>query len=130
MFRFEKEMYANPEQDLSKLWWDLVERYQMVRRPEGRSAPDYASKIHVVTVPAYYHNYLLGQLFASQLHHAMARDVLHVDPDKAIYNDSKGVGQFLKEKVFALGRSLRWDALARHATGEDLSPKAFAADFK
>jgi peptidyl-dipeptidase A len=28
MFRFEKELYANPDQDLNKLWWDLVEKYQ------------------------------------------------------------------------------------------------------
>src|SRR5262249_25997721 len=47
MLRFEKGMYENPEQDLSKLWWDLVEKYQLVKRPEGRSAPDYASKIHI-----------------------------------------------------------------------------------
>ena len=76
MFRFEKELYRDPSQDLNKLWWDLVEKYQLVKRPEGRNAPDYASKIHIVSAPAYYHNYLLGQLFACQLHAAIARDVL------------------------------------------------------
>ena len=45
MLRFEKSMYENPDQDLNKLWWDLVEEYQMLRRPPGRNAPDYASKI-------------------------------------------------------------------------------------
>ena len=37
MLRFEKGMYENPDQDLNKLWWDLVEKYQMVqpaRRPQ------------------------------------------------------------------------------------------------
>src|SRR5262249_27449178 len=48
MLRFEKAMYENPQQDLSKLWWDLVEKYQLVRRPPGRHEPDYASKIHIV----------------------------------------------------------------------------------
>jgi peptidyl-dipeptidase A len=75
MLRFEKSMYENPDQDLNKLWWDLVEKYQMVRRPSGRSEPDYASKIHVVSAPVYYHNYMMGELFASQLHHALARPV-------------------------------------------------------
>jgi peptidyl-dipeptidase A len=28
MLRFEKELYSNPNQDLSKLWWDLVEKHQ------------------------------------------------------------------------------------------------------
>ena len=27
MLRFEKELYGNPNQDLNKLWWDLVEKY-------------------------------------------------------------------------------------------------------
>ena len=36
MFRFEKDLYADPDQDLNSLWWDLVERYQLVHRPDGR----------------------------------------------------------------------------------------------
>ncbi len=128
MFRFEKELYANPDQDLNKLWWDLVERYQGLKRPAGRNAPDYASKIHIVSAPAYYHNYQLGQLFASQLHHAIAREVLHTEPAQALYNDHPEVGQFLREKVFAPGRSLPWNALTKFATGADLNAKAFAAD--
>lgn len=131
MLRFEKAMYENPNQDLNKLWWDLVEKYQGLKRPPGRNAPDYASKIHLVVAPVYYHNYMMGQLFASQLHHAIARDVLGgVDPKDALYNDNKKVGAFLKEKVFAPGKILSWNDLTRHATGSGLNPKAFAADFK
>lgn len=129
MLRFEKEMYANPEQDLNKLWWDLVEKYQLVRRPEGRHAPDYASKIHIVSSPCYYHNYMLGEMFACQVHHTIARDVLKTTPDKALYVNRKDVGDFLKEKIFGPGRSLTWQELTRLATGENLSPKAFARDF-
>ena len=77
VFRFEKELYANPDQDLNKLWWDLVEKYQEVKRPAGRNEPDYASKIHIVTVPVYYHNYLMGELFAAQVHYKIAKDILH-----------------------------------------------------
>jgi peptidyl-dipeptidase A len=40
------------------------------------------------------------------------------------------VGAFLRDKVFAPGKTLSWDELARHATGERLNPKAFAADFR
>lgn len=129
MLRFEKGMYENPDQDLNKLWWDLVEEYQMMRRPEGRSAPDYASKIHVCSAPAYYHNYMMGQLFASQVHHALSRTVLKTTPDQADYVNRKEVGQFMKEKVFAPGRTLSWNQLTKFATGEELNAKAFAADF-
>jgi peptidyl-dipeptidase A len=129
MFRFEKALYDNPDQDLNTLWWDLVERYQMVRRPEGRNAPDYASKIHIVSAPAYYHNYLMGQLFADQVLHAIARDVLHaVDPAKASFVGNKAVGDYLRTRIFATGRSLDWNGLTRHATGATLNARSFAAE--
>jgi peptidyl-dipeptidase A len=131
MLRFEQGMYENPEQDLNKLWWDLVEKYQMQTRPKGRSAPDYASKIHIVVAPVYYHNYMMGELFASQVHHAIAREVYKgADPNRVIYVDNKEVGAFMKKRVFAPGRTLDWNALTKQATGETLNPKAFAADFR
>jgi peptidyl-dipeptidase A len=129
MFRFEKGLYGNPDQDLSALWWDLVENYQMVHRPDGRSAPDYASKIHIVSTPAYYHNYLMGELFAAQVLHAIARDALNgVNPAKANFVGDKRVGEYLKARIFVPGRSLDWNALTKHATGEVLNAKAFAAE--
>jgi peptidyl-dipeptidase A len=131
MLRFEKGMYEKPDQDLGKLWWDLVEKYQMLKRPAGRKAPDYASKIHIVAVPVYYHNYMMGELFASQVHHAIAREVYKgADPDSVIYVGNKAVGAFMKEKVFAPGRTKSWNELTRFATGRPLEAKAFAADFK
>ena len=130
MFRFEKALYADPEQDLNRLWWDLVEKYQQIQRPEGRNEPDYAAKIHIVIAPVYYHNYMMGELFAAQVHHAIARDVLAgADPATAVYAGNKAVGRYLVERVFAPGRTLDWNHLTRHASGEDLSPRAFARDF-
>jgi peptidyl-dipeptidase A len=130
MFRFEKELYRDPSQDLNKLWWDLAEKYQLLKRPEGRKAPDYASKVHIVVAPAYYHNYLLGQLFACQLHAAIARDVLKAsDAAEAIYTRDPRVGQFMKDKVFSQGALQSWNDLTRFATGAELNAKAFAAEF-
>ena len=131
MLRFEKGMYENPAQDLNKLWWDLVERYQNLKRPMGRNAPDYASKIHICSAPVYYHNYMMGQLFASQVHAAIARDLFkEADPKRVIYIGDRRVGEFMKDKVFAPGRTLDWKGLTRHATGADLNPAAFARDFR
>lgn len=129
MLRFEKGLYENPDQDLNKLWWDLVEKYQRVKRPAGRDAPDYAAKIHIVSAPCYYHNYMLGQLFASQVHDALCREVLKQPASKAIYTGRKEAGEFMRTKVFAPGRTLDWNALTRHATGAELNARAFAADF-
>jgi peptidyl-dipeptidase A len=131
MLRFEKSMYENPDQDLNKLWWDLVEKYQELKRPDGRDAPDYASKIHIVSAPVYYHNYQMGQLFASQVHHTIAREVYQgADPDSVIYLGNKEVGSYMKKRVFGPGRTLNWNDLTRFATGENLNAKAFAADFR
>jgi peptidyl-dipeptidase A len=130
MLRFEKGMYETPAQDLNKLWWDLVEKYQQVKRPKDRNAPDYAAKIHICSAPVYYHNYMMGQLFASQVHHALSKDVFGTEPNKTIYIGDKKVGEFMKKKVFEPGRTLNWKALTKHATDEELNPKAFAKDFQ
>jgi peptidyl-dipeptidase A len=130
MLRFEMALYGSPGEDLNKLWWDLVERYQLVNRPDERSQPDYASKIHVVTAPAYYHNYMMGQLFACQLHRTICEEILKTsDVPGAIYPGDKRVGAFMKGRVFGPGRSLPWNELTRHATGAGLNAKAFAAEF-
>jgi peptidyl-dipeptidase A len=129
MLRFEAGLYANPDQDLNKLWWDLVEKYQLLKRPVNRNAPDYGSKVHICSAPAYYHNYMMGQLFASQVHHALSKEVLHASPREANYTGNVAVGQWMKEKVFYPGRTLSWNELTKFATGEELNAKAFAADF-
>ena len=130
MFRFEMGLYDNPDQDLNRLWWDLVEKYQEVKRPEGRNQPDYASKIHIVSSPVYYQSYMMGQLFASQVHHAIAREVYHGDPSTVVYVGNPAVGRFLRERVFGPACTMSWNDLTRNATGEGLRAKAFAEDIK
>ena len=130
MMSFEKAMYENPDQDLNKLWWNLVQQYQMITPPEERNAPDWASKIHLVQYPAYYHNYELGELTASQLQHYIAKNVLKQESIKEVcFANKPEVGTYLKEKVFAPGASLRWDDLIKEATGESLSAKSFAEEY-
>jgi len=131
MFRFEMELYGNPQQDFNRLWWDLVEKYQEIRRPEDRNLPDFASKYHLIGAPVYYHNYLLGEMFASQVHHALVREVLPgVKPAGAIYVGNKAAGKFMKQRGFQPGLTLNWNELTRHATGAPLSPQALAEDLK
>ncbi len=131
MLRFEKEMYENPDQDLNATWWGLVEKYQGMKKPQGRNAPDYGSKIHICSAPVYYHNYMMGQLFASQVHHTIAKELYdNSDPGTVLYIGDKKVGEFMKKKVFEPGRTLTWKELTKFATGEPLSPKAFAKDFQ
>ena len=130
MLRFEKGMYENPQQDLNRLWWDMVEKYQGLRRPPGRNAPDYGAKYHIVGAPVYYHNYMMGELFASQLHHAIARKLYKgADPKSVVYVGNKEVGAFMRRYVFEPGATKTWNELTKNATGAYLNPEAFAQDF-
>jgi peptidyl-dipeptidase A len=130
MYRFEKAMYADPDQDLNKLWWDLVEKYQLMKRPEGRNMPDWATKIHIATSPCYYHNYHLGELLASQLYHTICEKVLKVDAETnpSFYGKTE-VGEFLKTKVFGVGNRYYWNDMIERATGEKLTAKYYAKQF-
>jgi peptidyl-dipeptidase A len=130
MFRFEKSMYENPDQDLNKLWWDLVERYQMIRKPEGRNNADWASKIHVALYPCYYHNYQLGELLASQLQAYINQNVLKVgSTDVVSLSNNPEIGKYLLEKIFKPGARYQWNDMIKRATGEELTAKYFALQF-
>lgn len=130
MYNFEKQMYANPDQDLNKLWWDMVEKYQFVKRPEGRNKPDWASKIHFTIAPCYYHNYLLGEMLASQLNHDMANKIPSINSDKGInYVGCKQIADYLKTNVFEPGNRYQYNEMIKKATGEYLTPKYFVQDF-
>lgn len=130
MYRFEKSMYENPDQDLNKLWWDLVERYQMIKKPEGRDMPDWATKIHVATVPCYYHNYLMGELLASQLYYNIKKNVMNVPENADVsFKGHPEVGQYLKDKVFSVGSKYHWKEMIEKATGEPLTAKYYAKQF-
>ena len=130
MYRFEKEMYKNPDQDLNKLWWDLAEKYQLMKRPEGRNEPDWATKIHIALYPCYYHNYLMGELLASQLFYYIAANILKSDDLKLqSFAGKKEVGSYLKERIFMPGSRWYWNEMIEKATGEKLTAKYYAKQF-
>jgi peptidyl-dipeptidase A len=125
MYRFEKSMYENPDQNLNNLWWETVEKYQMLAKPEGRDMPDWATKIHVALYPCYYHNYLLGELLASQLYYNINTNITH---DSTLAGQ-KAVGDYLKEKIFKPGAQYFWNDMIEKATGEKLTAKYYAKQF-
>jgi peptidyl-dipeptidase A len=125
MYRFEKSMYENPDQDLNQLWWDIVEKYQMVKEPEGRDMPDWASKIHIALYPCYYHNYLLGELLASQFNNYITTNVVGGNTEA----DMKAMGEYFKTNVFMPGARYQWNEMIEKATGEKLTAKYYAMQF-
>jgi peptidyl-dipeptidase A len=127
MVRFEYAMYDKPDQDLGKLWWDLKKRYQLQNPPDDVSRPDYAAKNHIVTTPAYYHNYMFGDLFACQVQEHIAVDLLgKKDPYATCFYGENKVGAYLRDQIFQPGNRNSWNDLTKRATGEPLSAKAYA----
>ena len=131
MLNFEKAMYEDPDQDLNKLWYDLVERYQMLTRPPERNKADWAAKPHFTIAPVYYHNYMMGELFAAQLRGAMARLAGHEGPTSTLsFKGHKELGKLMLDKVFAPGRKVPWAKFVKEATGAPLGIEAYAAEVK
>jgi peptidyl-dipeptidase A len=114
MTGFERRLYADPEADLDRIWWELVSRYQLVTPPDGRRAPDWAAKIHVAVAPVYYHTYLYGSIVALQL-----RDALRAESGGIV--DRPEASRQLAGALFARGLAVRWDGLVAEATGAPLS---------
>jgi peptidyl-dipeptidase A len=130
MYRFEKALYENPDQDLNNLWWTLVEKYQLMKRPKDRNAPDWASKIHLVTSPCYYHNYLMGELLASQMYYYVTEKVLKsTDFKNQSFANKPEAGKFFMEKIFKPGTKYYWNDMIEKATGEKLTAKYYAKQF-
>ncbi len=130
MYNFEKALYKNPDRNLNKLWWKMVQQYQLVTPPENRDEPDWASKIHFAIAPCYYHNYMLGELFASQLHMYITHHIYKTKNwQKVTYVNDPRVGQYLKEKVFKPGKTYPWNQMIEKATGSKLKVDYFASQF-
>lgn len=117
--QFERALYANPDQDLNRLWWRLVARYQGLTPPPGWDAPDWAAKIHLSVAPAYYQNYLLGRLFGLQFGRELRRLFGRL-------SERRAVGQALTRRLFRPGASLPWQEVVMRCTGRPLSTAALA----
>jgi peptidyl-dipeptidase A len=117
---FERHFYADPDQDLNRLWWDLEERFQRIPRPDGRDAPDWAAKIHVATAPVYYQKYLLGRLFSAQLTRQMDADL------GGWWQGRPRSGAYVRRELFMPGARYPWPELVQRVTSEPLGVEALA----
>ncbi len=124
MTAFESELYRDPTQDLNRLWWQYVEKYQKISAPLDRQGQcDWATKYHLGLAPVYYFSYLLGEMFASAIQEALQQ---HCGSQEL--NHPKA-GQFLQSKLFAPGNRLSWFDLIQHVTGKMLTPEPWVKEF-
>lgn len=124
MTDFERELYRNPNQDLNRLWWSLVEKHQKIPAPPERAGKhDWAAKYHIGLAPAYYFSYLLGELFASSIENALFKETgsKELSTEKA--------GRFLQNKLFSPGNRMSWNSLVEHVVGAPLGSEAWISQF-
>ncbi|MGB7978518.1 MAG: M2 family metallopeptidase [Chlamydiales bacterium] len=124
MSAFESELYRDPDQNLNRLWWQTIEKYQKIAPPTNRDAqPDWACKYHIGLAPVYYFSYLLGEMFAS----AIQETLVHETGSPNLSNLK--AGQLLNKKLFGPGNRMPWNELVEHVTGAPLSPNAWVKEF-
>lgn len=112
---FEYELYANPSQNLNKLWWDIVEETQQLRRPADWNHAYWANNIQLTTLPAHSSHSLFGEVLASQFHVLLLRMFGDSANDESL--------QFLKENIFRKGNSVYWKRLLFDAFKSDIMPE-------
>lgn len=131
MYRFEKALYEDPDQNLNNLWWELVEKYQMIIKPTmDRNEPDWATKTHIVTMPCNYHNYMLGELISSQISSYISTYILKDEvgcETKCINNPD--IGKYMIKKLFNPGAQYSLNDWLIYSTGEKLSPEHFTFQY-
>ena len=124
MTAFESELYRNPSQDLNRLWWRCVEKYQKIRAPNQREGKwDWATKYHIGLAPVYYFSYRLGEMFASAIQESLAKEY-----GSAALSTEKA-GRFLRQRLFQPGNRMSWSDLVKHVTGNPLTPDAWLNEF-
>jgi peptidyl-dipeptidase A len=128
MVRFERGLYADPEQDLVKLWCDLRQKYQLLDPASVGGRPDFAAKFHLFTNPVYYHNYLLGELFAAQIRNHLLTHVLPGKDAPVTLVGRPEVGTYVREQIFEPGNLYAWNDLMVRATAERLTARYFSAE--
>jgi peptidyl-dipeptidase A len=119
---FERELYRTEKSD-SRLWYQGVQNIQYLNVPEERfEKPDWAAKYHFAMAPVYYHNYLLGEILASQFDHTLRTKA------KGKVLTPEG-GRWFVDNVFTPGAKYSWNTMIEHATGEKLNPSYLVQQF-
>ena len=122
---FEREIYSNPDQDLDRLWSELNYKYLGIRYPDEKGACFWATDKYLTSLPCYIQNYILADIVAAQLKHAIDSRVLDGGSLKICNN--KKVGEYLITNLFRYGDMVSWEKLIEKSTGEPLRAQYYVS---
>ena len=121
LINFEKGLYANPEQDLPKLWYGLKQKHMLENVPAVLHH-EWACVPHFLSHPVYYQNYLRAEIMASQMYDAMHAKLGNL-------SENKDTAEYLRTKFFRFGASLKEGELLKRFTGSALNVDAYCKQF-
>ena len=116
MTHFERGLYADPDADHDTRWWDLVERFQLVRRPDGRHRARLGRED-----PRRGGARLLPQLPVRRADRVAARQ------RRSAASSTRRSRRALVERFFAPGASLRWDTSSSRPPARRSRPRSSRA---
>lgn len=122
IINFEKEMYKNPDQDLSQLWHDLKCKY-LGRNKSEPLDNEWATIPHYLSHPAYYQNYFRADLMKAQIYNHMVNDLGPI-------SENNKTAEYMDKNIFECGKSIDENDLIEKVTGEPLSSKALCDSLK
>lgn len=107
-------------QDYDKVWWELREKYQGVKRPAAmeQGGFDAGAKYHVAAdVP--YSRYFIAHILQFQLHRALCREAGYTGPlNRCSIYENKAAGKKF-QTMLEMGASRPWNEALKAVTGED-----------
>ena len=113
---FEKQMYENPQQDLSKLWHDLKVKYTGANEGEEINN-EWATIPHYLSHSAYYQNYFRADLIKAQMYKFLKNKLGNL-------TETVKTAGYLDEHLFKYGTSIDENELIKMFTGYELSSSA------
>ena len=115
-------MYKNPNQNPSKLWYDLKCLYTGKNKIEDINN-EWATIPHYLSHPAYYQNYFRANIIKAQIYKYLTSQL-------GLITENKATAEFLNNNLFKYGESIEEDDLIKQFTGESLSSKALCESLK
>lgn len=106
--------------DYDKVWWELREKYQGIKRPAAMEANgfDAGAKYHVAADVAYA-RYFIAHILQFQFHRALCREAGYVGPlNRCSIYDNKKAGEKY-QAMLAMGASRPWNEALKAVTGEE-----------
>ena len=111
---FEHEAYLNPDQDLNKLYWNILQKYTGLPRHEDITV--WASNSEFLNSPLNSMNKLLAKIIAAQ-------SVNYMNDYLGQPVDNLRTSAFLIQNYYRFGSRYSWTELLERGTGEKLNPE-------